>query len=118
MNNANAPPETGRLFYAIEYREDGTADVFLMPKEGVQLAVTGIDPWDGMEEDIRARYYAWCESAVVTHIEEGRIEHGKPVSFHQGATVQAGAGAGASGNRRAGCGDAQDQRRVEGADEG
>ena len=23
----------------------------------------GVVPWDGMEDDIRARYEAWCESA-------------------------------------------------------
>ena len=27
MNTANAPPETGRSFYAIQYRDDGLADV-------------------------------------------------------------------------------------------
>lgn len=65
MEQSNAPPGTGRHFYAIEYREDGTADVILMPFEGVRLAMRGVDPWDGMEDDIRARYYAWCESATI-----------------------------------------------------
>lgn len=65
MNTANAPPGTGRLFYAVDYRDDGTADVYLMPFEGVKMVVRGVDPWDGMEEDIRARYYAWCDSAEV-----------------------------------------------------
>ncbi len=63
MNRADAPPRTGRLFYAVEYRDDGTADVYLMPFEGVRMVVRGVDPWDAMEDDIRARYYAWCESA-------------------------------------------------------
>ena len=27
--------------------------------------VRGIVPWDGLEEDIRARYEAWCESGEV-----------------------------------------------------
>lgn len=71
MSAENGPPTTGRLFYAIEYRADGTADVFLMPFEGVKLAVRGVDPWDGMEDDIRARYYAWCESADTTEIVKG-----------------------------------------------
>jgi len=65
VNTANAPPGNGRLFYAIEYREDGTADVTLMPFEGVKIIVPGVDPWDGMEDDIRARYYAWCDSGEV-----------------------------------------------------
>lgn len=65
MNTANAPPETGRSFYAIQYRDDGLADVVLTPFEGVEIIVPGVDPWDGMEEDIRARYYAWCESGKV-----------------------------------------------------
>ena len=59
------PPGNGRLFYAVKYREDGTADVTLMPFEGVKIIVPGVDPWDGMEDDIRARYYAWCESGTV-----------------------------------------------------
>ena len=65
MNRANVPPGNGRLFYSIEYKPDGTADVILMPFEGVRLIVPGVDPWDGLEDDIRARYYAWCESGKV-----------------------------------------------------
>ena len=55
----------GRRFYSIEYRENGSADVFLMPFECVKLAVRGVVPWDGMEDDIRARYYDWCASGVI-----------------------------------------------------
>ena len=69
----NAPPDTGRLFYAIEHRADGTADVFLMPFEGVRLVMRGIVPWDGMEDDIRTRYYAWCESAEAAKIGGERL---------------------------------------------
>lgn len=29
------------------------------------LVVRGVTPFDGLEEDIRARYDAWCESAEV-----------------------------------------------------
>ena len=71
MNMANGPPGKGRIFYVIQQREDGAADVYLMPFPGVTLVVRGVDPWDGMEEDIRARYYAWCESAEITKIERG-----------------------------------------------
>ena len=63
MNDANAPPHHGRLFYAVHQRDDGTVDVHLMPFDGMTLIVCGVVPWDGMEDDIRARYYAWCESA-------------------------------------------------------
>ena len=27
--------------------------------------VRGVEPFDGLEEDIRARYDAWCESAEI-----------------------------------------------------
>ena len=64
------PPGNGRQFYAIEPRGDGTADVYLMPYEGARLVVRGVIPWPSMEGDIRARYYAWCESAEVI-IEKG-----------------------------------------------
>ena len=65
MPSNNAPPDAGRRFYSIELKPDGSADVFLFPFEYVTLVVRGVDPWDGMEDDIRARYYAWCESAEV-----------------------------------------------------
>ena len=74
MNDANAPPGSGRLFYVIQPRDDGCVDVYLMPFRGVTLVVRGVAPWDGMEDDIRARYYAWCESAEMTKIER-RQEH-------------------------------------------
>ena len=32
------------------------------------LAVRGVVPWDGLEEDIRERYEAWCASAEVIEI--------------------------------------------------
>jgi len=60
-----APPASGRRFYSIERRGDGGVDVYLFPFDGVALVLRGVDPWDGMEDDIRARYYAWCESAEV-----------------------------------------------------
>lgn len=63
---ADAPPEHGRLFYEIQQRNDELVDVFLMPFVGVRLVVRGVEPFDGLEDDIRARYYSWCESAVMT----------------------------------------------------
>lgn len=66
-----------RRFYSIEENEDGTVDVYLAPNgtiyrtdEGVEYdvdlrVVRGVEPWEGLEEDIRARYDAWCESGEV-----------------------------------------------------
>ena len=55
------PPREGRHFYSIQLREGGRgADVYLMPDRGVTLIVRGVTPWDGLEDDIRARYYDWC----------------------------------------------------------
>ena len=75
MTQATQPPRTGRPFYSITENEDGTADVFLNPHADTDLTteearehgltirvVRGVEPWDGMEEDIRRRYDAWCES--------------------------------------------------------
>ena len=57
-----SPPIFGRRFYAIHRRDDGAVDVYLMPSTGTVLVVTGIMPWEGMEDDIRARYGAWLAS--------------------------------------------------------
>ena len=62
---AEPSPTSGRRFYYIDNRPDGTADVYLYPYDYVILVVKGVVPWDGMEDDIRARYYAWCGSAVL-----------------------------------------------------
>lgn len=72
------PPAKGRRFYAIEQREDGTVDVYLAPivcvydtDLGVReydisvRVVRGVEPWPELEDDIRARYEAWCESGEV-----------------------------------------------------
>lgn len=77
--DATAPPTAeGRHFYAIDPQADGTVDVYLNPNitvydtdTGVReydarvRVVRGVVPFDGMEEDIRARFDAWCESAEV-----------------------------------------------------
>ena len=83
MNKPNAPP-AGRSFYAINDRGDGCVDVYLMPFRGVKLVVRGavlpegqgdteaqkrLDAVSRLAEDVRARYYAWCASAVLTSIE-------------------------------------------------
>lgn len=68
-----------RVFYRIiKNKDDGTVDVWLTPGTAVPiydsltgrydynfriLAVRGLIPWDGMEEDIRNRYTDWVASA-------------------------------------------------------
>lgn len=67
-----------KKFYHIADNADGTFDVFLQPVVTVYhtdagideydvrvLVVRGIVPWEGMEDDIRARFDAWCEEAEV-----------------------------------------------------
>ena len=56
--------------YAIVPQVDGTADVYLTPraeahKDGafVLCVIRGVNLFPGIEEDIRARYDSWCESA-------------------------------------------------------
>lgn len=74
-------PNRPRKFYSIEEQDDGTVDVYLCPdlvvydtdlgiKEyDIDLRVIhGIVPWDGLEEDIRERFRAWCESAARINI--------------------------------------------------
>jgi len=75
MNRSREPPYTGRRFYAIEEQPDGTVDVYLAPVVcvydtdlGVReydirvRVVRGVEPWPELEDDIRARYNAWCDS--------------------------------------------------------
>ncbi len=72
------PPAQGRRFYAIEQQDDGTVDVYLAPVVcvydtdlGVReydisvRVVRGVELWPELEDDIRARYEAWCESGEV-----------------------------------------------------
>jgi len=70
----------GRTFYEIITNNDNTVDVYLSPDvtiydaDGIKeydvqaRVVRGIVPWDGLEEDIRARYDAWCESGEVINL--------------------------------------------------
>ena len=65
-----------RQHYSIHDNGDGTVDVYLVPSFAVYKTDIGIDeydidmrvvkgiiPWDGMEDDIRIRYYDWLNSA-------------------------------------------------------
>ena len=71
-------PIRSRCQYSIVPQVDGTVDVYLCPDVQVYQTdmgireyditvrlVRGIVPWAGLEEDIRARYDAWCESGEV-----------------------------------------------------
>ncbi len=70
-----------RRFYSIDPQDDNTVDVYLEPDAAqysantgmmkhnvVILVVRGIVPWEGMENDIRARYDDWCASAELVGI--------------------------------------------------
>lgn len=75
MNKADTPPCKGRRFYSIVENDDGTVDVYLAPVVytyntdiGIReydisvTVVRGVEPWDGLEDDIRRRFDAWRES--------------------------------------------------------
>lgn len=79
-DSGNAPRDhpRGKQFYEIVPGNGGTVDVFLRPEVttydtvlGVReydlrvRVVRGVVPWDGLEDDIRARYEAWCAEAEV-----------------------------------------------------
>ena len=72
------PASMSRKFSAIAVPPDGTADVYLSPvvcvydtdlgirEYDIQARVVrGVVPWDGMEDDIRARFDSWCESGEI-----------------------------------------------------
>ena len=78
--SGNAPRDhpRGKRFYEIVPGDGGTVDVYLRPEVttydtdlGVReydmrvRVVRGVVPWDGLEDDIRARYEAWCAEAEV-----------------------------------------------------
>lgn len=74
MITEQMPPtgNRGRQFYAIQTNCDGTVDVYLFPEAEHEYdmyaaitVVTGVIPWDGLEEDIRRRYDAWCKSGDI-----------------------------------------------------
>ena len=81
VNTANGPPTNGRRFYSIIQRDDDLVDVYLNPEphplttedgftdySTMAVVVRGIVPWEGLEEDIRRRYDAWCESGTLIEI--------------------------------------------------
>lgn len=69
QQTATAPPGQGRRFYAIRDNADGTVDVYLNPPwhRAVRI-VRGVVPWDGIEDDIRARYDDWLSCATVVWV--------------------------------------------------
>lgn len=79
--NGNDTPPFGRHFYSIRENENGTVDVYLRPEilplkadngfvdyDVCVIVVKGVEPYDGLEEDIRARYNDWCESGEVVFL--------------------------------------------------
>ena len=68
MKNCGPVPE--QRFYLIHDNKDGTADVYLRPDTTDRTAtglvslfvVKNVPMQEGLEEDIRARYDAWCDS--------------------------------------------------------
>ncbi len=82
MDHSKGPSVNGRPFYRIVKNDEGTVDVWLTPGKPVPiwtedgicdynfqiLAVRGVVPFPGMEEDIRRRYQDWCDSAEVIEI--------------------------------------------------
>lgn len=78
VHSRDAP--VAKHFYHIEENEDGTVDVYLIPNGTIYptdagteydvslCVVRGVEPWEGLEEDIRARYDAWCESSEVIQL--------------------------------------------------
>lgn len=77
--DTNSPRDHPTDFYRIEQNGDGTVDVILKPEteiinrkgqsalEKTVIIVEGVIPFEGMEEDIRRRYDAWCESGKRIH---------------------------------------------------
>lgn len=63
-------PENGRHFYSIIDNGDGTADVYLRPdgETGCILVVQGVEQTEGLESDIRERFYGWCASGVPVNL--------------------------------------------------
>lgn len=59
-------------FYSIQTNYDGSVDVYLFPTASGPydtsaeiIIVCGVIPWDGLEDDIRRRYDAWCNSGDI-----------------------------------------------------
>lgn len=63
MNESERLLFPGGEFYSILENGDGTADVFLRP-DGSRfcILVRGVNQTEGLERDIRERFYDWCAS--------------------------------------------------------
>ena len=69
QNRGNSPRDhPARKFYAIEPCADGTVDVYLIPSAQTYHTDVGVGPYQGLEDDIRCRYEAWCDSAEVIDV--------------------------------------------------
>ena len=71
---SNSPRDHPKSFYWIENNGDGTGDVYLIPCYrstdriyGYEMdiyCIKGVELYEGIEDDIRYRYYAWLSSAA------------------------------------------------------
>lgn len=55
-------------FYVVDRETEESVSVYLFfrdtaPEMNGIYVVRGVVPWEGMEEDIRARYTRWCEES-------------------------------------------------------
>lgn len=77
----NEPPGNGRRFYLISENDGGTVDVYLNPVVNQRLTedgfpdydinvivVRGIEPYENLENDIRERYYDWCQAGELINM--------------------------------------------------
>ncbi len=63
MKGSERLPSSGRRFYSILDNKDGTADVYLRPDGATGfILVRGVNLVEGLERDIRERFYDWCAS--------------------------------------------------------
>lgn len=81
MNESERPLENGRRFYVILDNGDGTADVYLRPdalptapRDGKTfdnmgtILVRGVERTEGLESDIRERFYDWCAGGETVYL--------------------------------------------------
>lgn len=76
MNARDRP--CSKRFYAIEWNDNDTVNVYLIPfgtaydtdigikEHDIDVRVVrGVTPWPELEDDIRQRYESWCEAGEV-----------------------------------------------------
>ncbi len=51
-----------KRFYSIKQSTRDTVDVYLWTETDRLFVVRGVQPTENLEDDIRLRFYDWCES--------------------------------------------------------